>query len=81
MDLTNASAIVTGGAGGFGSATVHRLAQMGAKLVIADVSDERGEALAIQSSSPLGPEKKPSTVIVMENVSFLNGVLLRPIAK
>jgi NAD(P)-dependent dehydrogenase (short-subunit alcohol dehydrogenase family) len=28
MDLTNASAIVTGGAGGFGSATVRRLAQM-----------------------------------------------------
>jgi NADP-dependent 3-hydroxy acid dehydrogenase YdfG len=33
MDLTNASAIVTGGAGGFGSATVRR-------------TDERGEALA-----------------------------------
>jgi NAD(P)-dependent dehydrogenase (short-subunit alcohol dehydrogenase family) len=28
MDPTNASAIVTGGAGGFGSATVRRLAQM-----------------------------------------------------
>jgi NAD(P)-dependent dehydrogenase (short-subunit alcohol dehydrogenase family) len=27
MDLTNASAIVTGGAGGFGSATVRRLAK------------------------------------------------------
>lgn len=46
MDLTNGSAIVTGGAGGFGSATVRRLAQKGAKVVIADVSDERGEALA-----------------------------------
>jgi NAD(P)-dependent dehydrogenase (short-subunit alcohol dehydrogenase family) len=46
MDLTNASAIVTGGAGGFGSATVRRLAQKGAKVLIADVSDERGEALA-----------------------------------
>jgi NAD(P)-dependent dehydrogenase (short-subunit alcohol dehydrogenase family) len=30
MDLTNASAIVTGGAGGFGSATVRRLAQISA---------------------------------------------------
>jgi hypothetical protein len=46
MDLANASAIVTGGAGGYGSATVRRLAQKGAKVVIADVSDERGEALA-----------------------------------
>ncbi len=27
MDLTNASAIVTGGAGGFGAATVRRLAE------------------------------------------------------
>lgn len=46
MDRTNASVIVSGGAGGFGSATVRRLAQMGAKVVIADVSDKRGEALA-----------------------------------
>ena len=33
MDLTNASAIVSGGAGVFGSATVRRLAQMGAKAL------------------------------------------------
>jgi NAD(P)-dependent dehydrogenase (short-subunit alcohol dehydrogenase family) len=33
MDLTNASAIVTGGAGGFRSATVRRPAQMGAKAL------------------------------------------------
>ena len=46
MDLTNASALVTGGAGGFGSATARRLAQRGAKVVIADVNDERGTALA-----------------------------------
>ena len=46
MDRTNASAIVTGGAGSFGSATMRRLAWTGAKVVIADVSDERGEALA-----------------------------------
>jgi len=46
MDLKNASALVTGGAGGFGGATARRLAQMGAKVVIADVHDDRGEALA-----------------------------------
>jgi NAD(P)-dependent dehydrogenase (short-subunit alcohol dehydrogenase family) len=51
VDLTNASAIVTGGTGGFGSATVRRLAQKGAKAVIADVTDERGEALAREVGS------------------------------
>jgi NAD(P)-dependent dehydrogenase (short-subunit alcohol dehydrogenase family) len=46
MDLSNASALVTGGAGGFGGATAKRLAQRGARVVIADVADERGQALA-----------------------------------
>jgi NAD(P)-dependent dehydrogenase (short-subunit alcohol dehydrogenase family) len=46
MKLTNASALVTGGAGGFGGATARRLAAMGARVVIADVADERGQALA-----------------------------------
>jgi NAD(P)-dependent dehydrogenase (short-subunit alcohol dehydrogenase family) len=46
MDLKNGSALVTGGAGGLGSATARRLAQAGAKVVIADVADERGQALA-----------------------------------
>lgn len=45
MDLNNASAIVTGGAGGFGSATARRLAKLGAKIVIADVMEERARAL------------------------------------
>jgi NAD(P)-dependent dehydrogenase (short-subunit alcohol dehydrogenase family) len=53
MDLTNDSAIVTGGASDFGSATSRRLAQMGAKVVIADVADERGEALARRGSRRL----------------------------
>jgi NAD(P)-dependent dehydrogenase (short-subunit alcohol dehydrogenase family) len=43
MDLTDASVSVTGGAGGFGSATVRRLAQKGAKVVIADVSECRAK--------------------------------------
>ncbi len=46
MDLKQASAVVTGGAGGFGSATARRLAAMGAAVVIADIHQERGEALA-----------------------------------
>jgi NAD(P)-dependent dehydrogenase (short-subunit alcohol dehydrogenase family) len=46
MDLTNGSAIVTGGAGGFGEATVRRLVGAGAQVVIADLAEDRGQALA-----------------------------------
>jgi NAD(P)-dependent dehydrogenase (short-subunit alcohol dehydrogenase family) len=59
MDLTNASAIVIGGAGGFGFVTVRRLAQKGAKVVIADVSDTRGN-----SSPGAGRNPQPSARIL-----------------
>ncbi|KJR09502.1 MULTISPECIES: SDR family NAD(P)-dependent oxidoreductase [Gordonia] len=46
MDINGASAIVTGGASGIGAATARRLAARGAKVVIADLKAEDGEALA-----------------------------------
>ena len=46
MDISQGSVLITGGAGGFGGATARRLAALGAKVVIADVADERGQALA-----------------------------------
>ena len=46
MDIVGASAIVTGGASGLGEATARALARRGAKVVIADLQDERGLALA-----------------------------------
>jgi NAD(P)-dependent dehydrogenase (short-subunit alcohol dehydrogenase family) len=46
MDLKDVSAIVTGGAGGFGAATVRRLVGAGAKVVVADLAEDRGKALA-----------------------------------
>jgi NAD(P)-dependent dehydrogenase (short-subunit alcohol dehydrogenase family) len=46
MELAGVAAIVTGGASGLGAATVRRLAGAGAKVVIADLQDEKGEALA-----------------------------------
>jgi NAD(P)-dependent dehydrogenase (short-subunit alcohol dehydrogenase family) len=46
VDIVGASAIVTGGASGLGEATARLLAQRGAKVVIADLQDERGVALA-----------------------------------
>ncbi len=46
MNLQNATALVTGGASGLGEATVRMLAQQGANVVIADLNEERGNALA-----------------------------------
>ena len=46
MELKNSSALVTGGAGGFGSATARRLAEAGCHVVIADIHEERGNDLA-----------------------------------
>jgi NAD(P)-dependent dehydrogenase (short-subunit alcohol dehydrogenase family) len=46
MDITGASAIVTGGASGLGEATSRLLAQRGAKVVILDLQEDRGEVLA-----------------------------------
>jgi NAD(P)-dependent dehydrogenase (short-subunit alcohol dehydrogenase family) len=45
MQISGSSAIVVGGAGGLGEATVRRLHAAGAKVVVADLSDERGKAL------------------------------------
>lgn len=47
-DLEGRVAIVTGGASGLGRATVELFVEQGAKVVIADVDRERGEALAGQ---------------------------------
>jgi len=44
MDITGASAIVTGGASGLGEATVRLLAQRGAKVVIADLAHQAEKA-------------------------------------
>jgi NAD(P)-dependent dehydrogenase (short-subunit alcohol dehydrogenase family) len=46
MKIQNAVAIVSGGASGLGEATVRRLVAGGARVVIADRDEKRGEALA-----------------------------------
>jgi NAD(P)-dependent dehydrogenase (short-subunit alcohol dehydrogenase family) len=46
MDINGASAIVTGGASGIGAAAVRKLAALGAKVVIADLQEDKGSALA-----------------------------------
>ncbi|CUR58871.1 3-hydroxyacyl-CoA dehydrogenase [metagenome] len=46
MDVQGASALVTGGASGLGAATSRRLAASGARVVVLDLNEELGKALA-----------------------------------
>jgi NAD(P)-dependent dehydrogenase (short-subunit alcohol dehydrogenase family) len=48
MQIDGARALVCGGASGLGAATARRLADSGARVTIADVDAERGEALAAE---------------------------------
>ncbi len=46
MDINGVSAIVTGGGSGLGEATARRLAERGAKVVVVDMADDKGTAVA-----------------------------------
>ena len=46
MDISGASAIVTGGASGLGEATSRLLTERGAKVVVLDMNEDKGNALA-----------------------------------
>ena len=48
MDINGASAIVTGGASGIGAATARILAAKGAKVVVADLQEDKGNAVATE---------------------------------
>ncbi len=46
MDIQGCSAVVTGGASGIGAAVARRLAAAGARVVVADLQEDKGAALA-----------------------------------
>jgi NAD(P)-dependent dehydrogenase (short-subunit alcohol dehydrogenase family) len=46
MELDAVAAIVTGGASGLGAATARELARRGARVVVADIADDKGKAVA-----------------------------------
>jgi len=46
LDLTGTSSVVTGGASGLGEATVRALAARGASVIVADLQDDKGKAVA-----------------------------------
>ena len=59
MDLKGKVAVVTGGASGIGEAPVRTMARLGAKVVIADVDDQRSEALAAERTAGGAKIKRP----------------------
>ncbi|MEO1644868.1 MAG: 3-hydroxyacyl-CoA dehydrogenase [Chloroflexota bacterium] len=61
MDLSNAVALVTGGASGLGEATARRFSAAGAKVILADLNEEKGNAVA--------EELGDGTVFVKTNVA------------
>ena len=67
MQIKDSSFIVTGGASGLGAATVRRLVAAGGEVVIADLNEELGKALAAE----LGD----STVFCKVNVTSENDCL------
>ena len=55
MDITGASAIVTGGASGIGAAVARQLAAKGAKVVVADLNADSGAQLADEIGGVFAP--------------------------
>ena len=58
MQIAGSSAIVVGGAGGLGEATVRRLHAAGAKVVVADLADEKGKALESELGRALRADRR-----------------------
>jgi NAD(P)-dependent dehydrogenase (short-subunit alcohol dehydrogenase family) len=61
MDINGVSALVTGGASGIGAAAARQLAAKGAKVVVADLNAEKGEALAAEIGGSFAPVDVTST--------------------
>ena len=51
MELKGKTAVITGGASGLGEATARRFVKAGANVVLADVQEEKGKALADELGS------------------------------
>mgnify|MGYP001545783998 FL=1 len=48
MDLSKAKAVVTGGASGLGLASAQRIIDAGGRVVLLDINDDQGEAMAAE---------------------------------
>ncbi len=81
LNLTGQRALVTGAAGGIGSAVARLLAGAGAHVILADIADEAGQRLAtelggefrhLDVSDPLEWELLAATFDEVPDIAFLN---------
>ncbi len=70
MRIAGSSALITGGASGLGAATARRLAQMGARIVVADLNREAGATLVRE----LGEDARFVETDVADEISMLEAV-------
>ena len=68
MDLEGASAVVTGAASGIGAACARQLAAHGARVVVADLNAEKGEAVASEIGGMFVPVDVTSTTQIQQAV-------------
>jgi NAD(P)-dependent dehydrogenase (short-subunit alcohol dehydrogenase family) len=66
MDINGAVAIVTGGASGIGAASARRLAAKGAKVVVADLQEDKGKELADEIGGAFAKVNVTSTDDIIE---------------
>lgn len=69
VDINGASAIVTGGASGIGAATARQLAAKGARVVVADLQADKGEALAHEIGGVYVPVDVTNTDQIIDAVN------------
>ncbi|MDQ2929129.1 MAG: 3-hydroxyacyl-CoA dehydrogenase [Caldimonas sp.] len=91
MEIANKVFIVTGGASGLGEGTARMLAGHGAKVVIADLQDDRGEAIAAEiggrfvhcdvSQEPDGQRVVGAAVALGKLVGLVNCAGIAPAVK
>lgn len=73
-ELARRVALITGGAGGIGKATAERLAELGAHVVLADIAQDRAQAVADELAAKFGAGRAiPTPVDVTDEEMVAEG--------